>query len=75
MTAQECARLQSLDELPRLPELENKAFKALGNAVNAYVVELIADALLSKAGRARSKSSRSPSPHDQFEQPPIQLHA
>lgn len=42
MTATECARLQSLDELPHLPITKTAAFKALGNAVNANVIELVA---------------------------------
>lgn len=47
MTPLECARLQSLHELPNLPEGKTRAFKALGNAVNAEVVSLIAKELLS----------------------------
>lgn len=46
MTPRECARLQSLDGLPFLPESSNRAFQALGNAVNANVVETVARALL-----------------------------
>ena len=40
MTARECARLQSMDELKCLPD-GIAAFKALGNAVNVTVVEKI----------------------------------
>lgn len=48
MTPRECARLQSLRELPNLPDTPARAFRALGNAVNSDVVEMVARALLSK---------------------------
>jgi DNA (cytosine-5)-methyltransferase 1 len=53
MTPKECARLQSLDKLKYLPEASTKAFKALGNAVNARLVEIIAKALFS-AGKQKA---------------------
>ncbi|MES2013993.1 MAG: DNA (cytosine-5-)-methyltransferase [Pseudomonadota bacterium] len=37
----EAAKLQHLHNLKKLPEKNNAAFKALGNAVNAKVIELI----------------------------------
>ena len=46
MTPTECARLQSLSSLKKLPESNNLAFKALGNAVNVDVVATVAGALL-----------------------------
>ncbi len=46
MTMRECARLQSMGELSRLPSAPSSAFKALGNAVNVEVIEKVAQALL-----------------------------
>lgn len=45
MTPQECAALQSLDGI-ELPTSDLSAYKALGNAVNAHVVRVIAEPLL-----------------------------
>ncbi|MBG6056575.1 DNA (cytosine-5)-methyltransferase 1 [Salinibacterium sp. CAN_S4] len=45
MTPNECAKLQSLDGIA-LPKSDLAAYKALGNAVNARVVQAIAEPLL-----------------------------
>ena len=47
MTPRECSRLQSMNKLKYLPKQATKAFKALGNAVNVQLVELIAANLIS----------------------------
>jgi DNA (cytosine-5)-methyltransferase 1 len=46
MTPRECARLQSMDELRKLPESTAKAYAALGNAVNVKLVRWVAERLL-----------------------------
>lgn len=62
MTTTECARLQSLDTLPNLPATKTAAFKALGNAVNADVIELVATSLLQIKIRATSVADRTDGP-------------
>lgn len=53
MTPRECSRLQSLGEI-ELPQSRPAAYRALGNAVNAEVVRLIAEPLLASFVGIRS---------------------
>jgi DNA (cytosine-5)-methyltransferase 1 len=57
MTPRECARLQSMESLRRLPDKSSQAFAALGNAVNADVVEKVAAALLKSSPRLATPAS------------------
>ncbi len=57
MTERECARIQSLGSLKSLPASRPKAFAALGNAVNADVVERVARALFAGVGPAPTASA------------------
>ena len=51
MTAQECAQLQDMGSLQTLPRTFTGTTRALGNAVNAHVVELGARQLVGEAPR------------------------
>jgi len=63
MTPRECARLQSLHELEHLPDASRTGtYRALGNAVNADLVQLIGAALLPSAISVRASAIR-PSLH------------
>ena len=46
ITPTECKRLQSMEELKYLPERPVKAYKALGNAINVRVAELVVGRLV-----------------------------
>ena len=46
ITPSECKSLQSMEELEYLPERPAKAYKALGNAINVRVAELVAGRLV-----------------------------
>jgi len=59
MTPKECARLQSMQSLKQLPAKSYEAFAALGNAVNADVVEKVASALLASSSLVRKGTKAS----------------
>lgn len=46
MTLRECARLQSMGNLPCLPSSKTRSYKALGNAVNVEVIAKVAEKLI-----------------------------
>jgi DNA (cytosine-5)-methyltransferase 1 len=48
MTVRECSRLQGMGHLKFLPENERRAYRALGNAVNADLVEKVAFQLINR---------------------------
>ena len=49
MTPSECKRLQSMEGLRYLPESPDKAYGALGNAINIEVAKRVAEALVGRA--------------------------
>lgn len=64
MTVKECARLQSLQSLRHWPESDDRAYKALGNAVNAKLISILAEALIGKARKKQAlRSTRRVSKH------------
>ena len=58
MTMQECARLQSMDTLKHFPNAMTRTVKALGNAVNVDLVEIIVKALIPRRGRYRKRNNQ-----------------
>ena len=46
MTPKECAKLQSMESLNVLPLAATAAYKALGNAINVHVMQLVAKSLV-----------------------------
>lgn len=55
ITRQEGLKLQALEGLA-LPEIDNAAFKALGNAVNAKIVKLIASELIQNDKKPKARN-------------------
>jgi DNA (cytosine-5)-methyltransferase 1 len=46
LTTREAAALQAMENLKILPEAKSNAFKALGNAVNAKIINIISQQVL-----------------------------
>ncbi|MFL5614839.1 MAG: DNA (cytosine-5-)-methyltransferase [Gemmatimonadaceae bacterium] len=63
MTTQECARIQGLAILRHLPSKAEKAYRALGNAVNAEVAYRIAEALVGESSVTGMVPERRKSSH------------
>lgn len=51
MTVRECSRLQGLGELKHLPEAPTRAYRALGNAVNADLIAWVGEHLFGRSSR------------------------
>lgn len=59
LSVREAASLQALQELRVFPHTTSRAFKALGNAVNARIVQAIAESLIGKGGAKDVQGQRS----------------
>lgn len=57
MTPRECSRLQSMGMLDHLPSAKRSAYRALGNAVNATVVEAIVSKLAEAYEHSRNQTA------------------
>lgn len=60
MTVQECSRLQGLGELDLSPLNSTSAYRAIGNAVSADLVGLIAHRLLQDGSPTRKRARKEP---------------
>ncbi len=58
LSPRECAGLQNLQSLKHLPKSDPVAYRAIGNAVNARIIELIGRALFGRSGIAKRQNYR-----------------
>jgi DNA (cytosine-5)-methyltransferase 1 len=58
LSPRECAGLQNLQSIKHLPKSDPVAYRAIGNAVNAKIIELIGRSLLGRSGVAKRQNYR-----------------
>ena len=58
LSPRECAGLQNLQSLKHLPKSDPVAYRAIGNAVNAKIIELIGRSLFGRSGVAKRRQYR-----------------